>query len=245
MNKGAVLVLGARSDIGMAVAYRFAQAGYDIQLAARNVTSLDDDRADIEIRNSIKATLHEFNALNIQAHEAFVTTLPELPIIAVCTTGYMGEQKESERDMTSASLVMRSNYEGPSSVLGILANHFEKRGSGTLVGVSSVAGERGRASNYVYGSAKAGFTAFLSGLRNRLSQHNVNVITVLPGFVNTRMTAGMQLPIALTAQPSDVAASIVAASAQGKNIIYLKPIWRLIMLVIKSIPEKLFKRMTL
>jgi len=87
MNKGAVLVLGARSDIGMAVAYRFAQAGYDIQLAARNVTSLDDDRADIEIRNSIKATLHEFNALNIQAHEAFVTTLPELPIIAVCTTG--------------------------------------------------------------------------------------------------------------------------------------------------------------
>ena len=89
---------------------------------------------------------------------------------------------------------MRSNYEGPASILAVLANRFEERGSGTLVGISSVAGERGRATNYVYGSAKAGFTAFLSGLRNRLATRGVHVVTVLPGFVATQMTEGMDLP---------------------------------------------------
>jgi decaprenylphospho-beta-D-erythro-pentofuranosid-2-ulose 2-reductase len=245
MNKGSVLVLGARSDIGMAVAHRFAQAGYNIQLAARKVSSLDDDRSDLQIRNNIKVTLHEFDALDIQSHEAFVTALPVLPLIVVCTVGSMGDQTESAGNMASASRVMRSNFEGPASILGIVANHFEHRGSGTLVGVSSVAGERGRASNYVYGSAKAGFTAFLSGLRNRLSRHNVRVVTVLPGFVATRMTAGMQLPKLLTAQPAHVAEAIFGAVTKGKSTIYIKSIWRLIMAVIRIIPEALFKRTTL
>ena len=245
MNKGSVLVLGARSDIGMAVAHRFAQAGYNIQLAARKVSSLDDDRSDLQIRNNIKVTLHEFDALDIQSHEAFVTALPVLPLIVVCTVGSMGDQTESAGNMASASRVMRSNFEGPASILGIVANHFEHRGSGTLVGISSVAGERGRASNYVYGSAKAGFTAFLSGLRNRLSRHNVRVVTVLPGFVATRMTAGMQLPKLLTAQPAHVAEAIFGAVTKGKSTIYIKSIWRLIMAVIRIIPEALFKRTTL
>ena len=94
--------------------------------------------------------------------------LPELPSIAVCTVGLIGEQRENEQDVQSALHVMRSNYEGPASIFAELANHFTARSSGTLVGISSVAGERGRATNYVYGSAKAGFTAFLSGLRNGL-----------------------------------------------------------------------------
>ena len=168
-----------------------------------------------------------------------------LPLIVVCTVGFMGAQKENAGNMASASLVMRSNFEGPASIIGILANHFEHRGSGTLVGVSSVAGERGRASNYVYGAAKAGYTAFLSGLRNRLSRHNINVVTVLPGFVDTKMTAGMQLPKLLTAQPAHVADAIFVAVTQGKNTIYIKSIWRLIMAVIRILPEGLFKKMTL
>ena len=245
MKKGSVLILGARSDIGMAIAHRFAQAGYDIQLAARQASSLDDARSDLQVRNSVMVTLHEFDALNSQSHEAFVTALPALPLIVVCTVGFMGVQKENAGNMASASLVMRSNFEGPASILGILANHFEHRGSGTLVGVSSVAGERGRASNYVYGAAKAGYTAFLSGLRNRLSRHNINVVTVLPGFVDTKMTAGMQLPELLTAQPAHVADAIFVAVTQGKNTIYIKSIWRLIMAIIRIIPEMLFKRMTL
>ena len=106
-----------------------------------------------------------------------------------------------------------------------------------------MAGERGRATNYVYGSAKAGFTAFLSGLRNRLVKHGVHVVTVLPGFVATRMTEGMDLPARLTAQPSEVANAIAHAVERKKDVVYVRPIWWLIMMIIRNIPERVFKRM--
>jgi len=137
---------------------------------------------------------------------------------------------------------MRSNFEGPAVILGVLANRFVNRGSGTLVGISSVAGDRGRASNYVYGAAKAGFTAFLSGLRNRLAKQNVHVVTVKPGFVNTAMTAHLDLPARLTAEPREVALAIVQAVEKSRNIIYVRPIWRLVMTVICAIPEAVFKK---
>jgi len=242
MNKGSVLILAARSDIGMAVAHRFAQDGYDLQLAARQVTTLEDDRLDIQLRYNINVTLCEFDALNTQAHEAFVSSLTVLPIIVVSAIGYMGEQNKSEGDIDSALLVMRSNYEGPASILGVLANQFEKRGSGTLVGISSVAGDRGRASNYVYGSAKAGFTQFLSGLRNRLFLKNVHVITVKPGFVKTKMTADLLLPTFLTGSSEGLASAIYKAVLNNKNILLYKAIWTPIMLIIKAIPESIFKR---
>lgn len=138
---------------------------------------------------------------------------------------------------------MRSNCEGPASILAVLANGFEARGGGTLVGISSVAGDRGRATNYIYGSAKAGFTAFLSGLRNRLAKRGVHVVTVLPGFVATQMTEGMDLPAKLTAEPSEVAEAIASAVESKKDVIYVRPIWRLIMMIIRTIPERVFKRM--
>jgi hypothetical protein len=138
---------------------------------------------------------------------------------------------------------MRSNYEGPASILAVLANHFEARGSGVIVGISSVAGDRGRASNYVYGSAKAGFTAFLSGLRNRLAKHGVHVVTVLPGFVATRMTEEMTLPQRLVAEASEVADAIANAVHRERDLIYVRPSWRLIMFFIRRIPERLFKKM--
>jgi short-subunit dehydrogenase len=138
---------------------------------------------------------------------------------------------------------MRSNYEGPANVMALLANRFVDRGSGTLVGISSVAGERGRATNYVYGSAKAGFTAFLSGLRNRLAKQGVHVVTVLPGFVATQMTDGMDLPAKLTAQPREVAEATARTVAQKKDIIYVRPAWWLVMMIIRNLPEKVFKRM--
>src|ERR1700709_2942426 len=100
---------------------------------------------------------------------------------------------------------MRTNYEGPALILGMFAERFLKRGAGSIIGISSVAGDRGRGSNYIYGSAKAGFSAFLSGLRNRLASKGVHVITVKPGFVDTKMTEGMNLPSLLTAQPEEVA----------------------------------------
>lgn len=243
MSKPCVLVLGARSDIGRAVAHAFAARGHPVQLAARDAGSLAADRADIELRHGVAVSLHEFDALATETHDAFVEALPELPQVAVCAVGLMGRQDENERDPAAAVRVMRSNHEGPASILAVLANRFEARGSGTLVGISSVAGERGRATNYVYGSAKAGFTAFLSGLRNRLAKRGVHVVTVLPGFVATRMTEGMDLPARLTAQSGEVADAIARAVERRKDVIYVRPVWRLVMAVIRNIPERVFKRL--
>lgn len=243
MTNEAVLILGARSDIAMALAHRFANEGYDIQLAARNSDSLYEDKANIELRYRVEVTLHEFDALAIFSHEGFVDSLPQLPIIAVSAVGLMGEQLDNERDIQAAVNVMRSNFEGPACIFAILANRFEKRKSGTLVGISSVAGERGRGRNYVYGSSKAGFTTFLSGLRNRLANKGVHVISVLPGFVATKMTYGMNLPAKLIIDPKALAEIVHKGIVKKQNIIYVKPIWKLIMLIIRNIPEQIFKKM--
>jgi len=243
MTMPPVLILGARSDIGKAAAHKFAALGHPVQLAGRNAFSLEADKTDMELRHRVPVSLHEFDALATDTHEAFVANLPELPQIAVCAVGLMGRQAEHEREIAAAARVMRSNYEAPASILALLANRFEERGSGTIVGISSVAGDRGRATNYVYGSAKAGFTAFLSGLRNRLAKRGVHVVTVLPGFVATQMTEGMDLPAKLTAEPNEVADAIARAVERKKDVIYVRPIWRLIMLIIRNTPERIFKVM--
>ena len=156
-----------------------------------------------------------------------------------------GRTKKNEQDIELASNIIRSNFEGPASIFLIFANLFEQRGSGTLVGISSVAGERGRAKNYIYGSSKAGFTVFLSGLRNRLTMRGVHVVTVLPGFVATKMTDNIQLPKKITAQPDQVGKAIFNAVKKKTNIVYVSPIWRIIMMIIRNIPEQIFKKMKL
>ena len=141
--------------------------------------------------------------------------------------------------------MMRSNYEGPAQILGLFAERMAAAGGGTLVGVSSVAGDRGRASNYVYGSAKAGFTAFLSGLRNRLAKQGVHVLTVKPGFVATRMTEGMDTPKPLTAAPDEVGEAVFRAVERGRDVIYVRPVWAGVMGVIRALPERVFKKTSL
>jgi short-subunit dehydrogenase len=138
---------------------------------------------------------------------------------------------------------MRTNFEAPSLLIADAAQRFAQRGSGIIVGISSVAGDRGRASNFVYGSAKAGFTAFLSGLRARHSRSGLRVVTVKPGFVATRMTAGIALPVALTAQPDEVAGAVMRAIDRRRDVVYVRPVWRLIMAVVTHIPEALFKKL--
>ena len=243
MTGSPVLILGAGSDIGQAIAQAFAGEGHAIQLAARTSARLENVRADIALRHGVQVTLHDFDALDPGSHAAFVDGLPALPDVAVSAIGLMGQQEENARNLEQASLVMRSNFEGPASIFALLANRFEVRGSGTLVGISSVAGERGRATNYVYGSAKAGFTAFLSGLRNRLAGKGVHVVTVLPGFVNTAMTDGLDLPARLTADPDEVGVAVLRAVRKGRNVIYVRRIWWLIMAIIRNIPEAIFKKM--
>jgi short-subunit dehydrogenase len=242
---GRVLILGAWSDIGRAVAREFASRGYALQLAARQVERLEEDARHLRIAHRVEVTLHEFDALDLAHHAGFVAALPALPSVVVCAVGLLGDQTQAEQDALAADLVLRSNFNGPVSILGVCAAWFEEAGMGTLIGISSVAGERGRASNYVYGSAKAGFTAFLSGLRNRLSRRGVRVITVKPGFVRTRMTEHLKLPSPLTAEPEEVARAIVRACQGKAEIVYIRPIWFLIMLIIRHIPERIFKRLSL
>lgn len=238
-----LLILGAASDIGRAIARVYGAAGYDLILAARGVDRLEAEVTDLKHRCQAQAVLAEWDAL--APPEPFLDRLASLPDIAVCVVGLLGDQKTAEQDDVLADLVMRSNYNGPALILGALAHRMAQRGSGAIIGISSVAGDRGRASNYIYGSAKAGFTAFLSGLRNRLAKSGVTVLTVKPGFVDTAMTAGMKLPKPLTAQPQQVAAAILRAQQQGKDVLYVLPIWRLIMLIIGLIPESLFKKTNL
>lgn len=245
MTKGSVLIIGARSDIAIAIAHQYAAEGYSLQLAVRQSVEMEKNQSDLELRYRIAVSIHEFDALATNTHEGFLDSLPELPVIAISAVGYMGDQNESEESIEATIRVLRSNFEGPVSIFTLLANRFESRGNGTLVGISSVAGERGRATNYVYGSAKAGFTAYLSGLRNRLASKGVHVVTVLPGFVATQMTENMDLPKRLTAQPEEVAKSIFHAVERNGNVIYVYSIWRLIMMIIRTIPEQFFKRLKL
>lgn len=245
MNKGSILILGGKSDIGIALAHKFAKEGYNVQLSARNVKFLRPEQKNIQIRYSVRVTLYEFDAINIKSHDEFISSLDEIPMIAVSAVGYMGDQKDSEQNVKKASLIFRSNFEGPASVFSILANRFIERKSGTLIGISSVAGDRGKASNYIYGSAKSGFTTFLSGMRNRLNPYNINVITVLPGYVDTKMTKDLKLPKNLTASPEKVADTIFLCFLSGKDIVYVLSIWRIIMMIICMIPEKFFKKISL
>ena len=238
------LIIGATSDIGRAIAHRLAGDGYALQLAGRDPVRLDREIRDLQHRCG-SAAAYFCDVIEDRGGATFLDTLDSLPDVAVCVVGLLGDQAASQRDPAAAEQVMKTNFVGPALLMGVLAEQFARRGTGVLVGVSSVAGDRGRAVNYVYGSAKAGFTTFLSGLRNRLAGSGVHVVTVKPGFVRTRMTDGMALPSRLTAEPEEVAVAVVEAIRRRRDVIYVRPIWRLIMFVIRAIPERLFKRMTL
>ncbi|MGO9013523.1 MAG: SDR family oxidoreductase [Dissulfurispiraceae bacterium] len=240
-----LLVAGAKSDVARAVAAKFAQNGFNIYLAARNYDQGVHDGNDLEIRYGVKTAVVEFNALDYAAHQAIYDVFPEKPLGVVCAVGYLGDQKKAETDFGETRKIIESNFMGCVSLLNIVARDFEQRKEGFIIGISSVAGDRGRQSNYTYGSAKAAFSVYLSGLRNRLSHYNVRVITVKPGFINTKMTEGMQLPRLLTAEPADVAQDIFRAYKSGKDIVYTKWFWKWIMLAIRAIPERIFKKMNL
>ena len=237
------LILGASSDMAIAIARKFASHNYDVQLAARNTGPLEASRSDINIRHNVQCTLHAFDALNYTSHKSFVEQLNPRPDVTICVFGYLGDAMKARTDWQEAERILHTNYTGAVSILDRVADHYAQQKQGVIVGISSVAGERGRQSNYHYGSAKAGFTAYLSGLRNRLFPEGVHVVTVQPGFVYTRMTENLQLPKLLTGHPSDVANTVYSAVKNKKNIVYVKWFWRWIMLIIRSIPEFMFKKM--
>ena len=240
-----VLILGATSDMGVAIARKFAAEKYNIQLAARKPDQLQPLQSDLQIRYGITCTTHQFDALAFHTHHSFYESLPVKPDVAVMVAGYMDENEATIADWQKSLTTINTNYTGAVSILNIIAADFKDKMQGTIVGISSVAGNRGRQSNYIYGSAKAAFTAYLSGLRNSMFPYNVDVLTVLPGFVYTKMTEHLQLPKMLTAHPEDVATAVYSAVSKRKNIIYVKWFWKWIMLVITSIPESIFKKLKL
>jgi len=245
MKKYSVLILGAQSDIAKSIARKFGENKYNLVLAAKNIAELKIQSTDLIMRYNIEVDIYEFDILKNENYEKFLNSLKEIPSIAICAIGFMGEQKDNEKNIDLRTKVLRTNYEGPINIISELANIYENNGYGTIVGISSVAGERGRSSNYIYGSAKAGFTAFLSGLRNRLAKKKVHVLTVLPGTVHTKMTLGHKLPKMFTSHPDKVASDIFKGIIKKKNVVYTMGIWRLIMMIIKLIPERIFKKLNL
>lgn len=240
-----VLILGSKSDIGRAIAHRFASKGFNAYLAGRNAADIEKDVSDIKLRFEKEAKAVEWDALKLDEHQSVWDSLNPKPSVVVSVAGFMPKQEDAEKSLALQQQTLMTNYNGLVNFLEIATTHLEKEGQGTIIGISSVAGERGRASNYFYGSAKAGFSAYLSGLRNRLAKKGVHVVTVKPGFVYTQMTEGLDLPPLLTAKPEGVAKSVYKAYRKKKNILYTKWFWKYIMLIIRNIPEFMFKKMKL
>ncbi|WP_295795819.1 SDR family oxidoreductase [Mucilaginibacter sp.] len=238
-----VLVLGATSDIGIAIAKKFAAAGYNIQLAARKPELLGPLKSDIEIRYKVACSTYAFDARKYNSHAVFFDALK--PDVTITIFGTMYEEEDAFNDWALAETMINTNYTGAVSILNIAAKYYIAQQKGAIIGISSVAGDRGRASKLIYGSSKAAFTAYLAGLRNKCFKDNVHVMTVKPGFVYTRMTENMPLPKPLTSTPEEVADIVYNGFTQKKNTIYVKWFWRYIMLIIKNIPEFQFKKMKL
>lgn len=240
-----ILILGGSSDLGIALARKYASEKYSISVAGRSLVEMEMIAADLVIRYSIDAKGYQFDARDFSSHQRFYDGLILKPDIAICLFGFMGNTGDALENWNDTQQVIETNYSGAVSICNILANEFLKNKTGMIIGISSVAGDRGRGSNFIYGSAKAAFTAYLSGLRNRVFKSGVHVMTVKPGFMYTKMTENLPLPALLTATPDEAAHAIFIAGRQKKNIVYIKWFWRYLMLIITNLPESIFKKLSL
>lgn len=239
-----VLILGATSAIARATAAAFAARGDDLYLASRDEAELRRIAADLRLRYGVEVHHGLFDAVATDTHAAFfnsvIAAMPDLSGV-VLAFGYLGDQLAA-RDFSAGEKVIAANFTGAASILSLCANHFEPLHYGFIIGITSVAGDRGRQSNYVYGAAKGALSLYLQGLRNRLYPSGVRVITVKPGFVDTAMTYGLP-GLFLVASPQNIGKRIVRTLDKSADVVYLPWFWRYIMLIIKHIPEFIFKRM--
>jgi short-subunit dehydrogenase len=242
-----VLVIGATSTIAKAVARLLAQRGDCFYLVARNGARTQAVADDLVVRGADGAYFEQMDANDIAAHEPMLKraaeTLGGIDTVIIAH-GSLGDQHVCEQCVQAMMNEIATNGLSVLALATLVGSYLAERGSGTLVVLSSVAGDRGRQSNYVYGSAKALVTTFLSGLRQRLHRRGVCVITVKPGPVDTPMTAGMEKGL-LWSDPPRVAAGIVRAIDRRASVVYVPGYWRPIMAVIRSIPERAFRRLAL
>ena len=242
-----VLIVGAASAIAQATARIFAASADSIFLVGRNPQLLAAIAADLKVRGAPAVGFEQMDVNDFAAHEAMLARAEQsmngLDTVLIAH-GTLSDQKACE---SSVELTLRELATNGVSVIALLtriAARFESRRAGTIVVISSVAGDRGRQSNYVYGSAKALVSAFLSGLRQRLHKSGVAVITIKPGFVDTPMTAALPKG-ALWAQPEQVAFGIVRAIDRSSTVVYLPGFWRPIMFIIRAVPERIFRSLRL
>ncbi|MCW3005130.1 MAG: short-chain dehydrogenase [Conexibacter sp.] len=243
-----VVIIGATSAIAEATARLYAAEGASMFLMARNEERLTTLAADLQVRGARSVALEPLDANALDRHAALIerafATLGRIDVVLIAH-GTLGDQVACERDFARALEEWNTNAVSVLSLLTQLANRMEAQGSGTIAVITSVAGDRGRASNYVYGTAKGALNIFLQGLRNRLYRAGVDVLTIKPGFVDTPMTAHIEKKGALWATPATVAAGIKRAIERRRLIVYVPGFWWMIMLIIKAIPERIFRRLRL
>ena len=242
-----VLALGATSAIAEATLRIFAARGASFFLVARNADKLNAVAADLRTRGATSVATVVMDLDDTAAHPAILAEAAghlggiELALLA---HGILGDQSLAESSYPATEAILGTNFLSPVSMITWLANYFESSGQGTLAVISSVAGDRGRKSNYVYGASKGALNIFLDGVRNRIDRSGVHVLTIKPGFVATPMTAHLPQN-ALFAHPSQVAQGIVKAIEKRKDIAYVPAFWALIMLIIRSVPGRIFKKLNL
>lgn len=241
-----MIVLGSTSEVAQAFVEKALQEGekYErIYLFTSNKEATERFAKHIDVKFLQLSEVIELDltkAINYSEFENINSNL------LFCATGYLGEgTEEGLYDNKNTERIIDINYSKLVPVINYFAQKFESKRSGAIIGLSSVAGDRGRQSNFIYGSAKAAFTAYLSGLRNYLFEKKVHVLTVKPGFMATKMTEGLPLNPKLTATPKRAAECIYKAFKKQKNVAYVLPIWGIIMLIIRNIPEFIFKKLKL
>ncbi len=241
-----MIVLGSNSEIAQQFVEECLVKGEKypvVYLLSSNTETTEKFAQHINVKYLQQSEIIELDLMKELDYSKFENIRSEL---LFCASGYLGLGTEDglyDRDNTEK--IIDINYAKLVPVLNFFAQKMESQRSGTMVVLSSVAGERGRQSNFIYGSAKAGLTAYLSGLRNYLFDKKVHILTVKPGFMATKMTEGLPLNPALTATPKQAASGIYKAYKKQKNVAYILPIWAIIMLIIRNIPEFIFKKMKL
>jgi decaprenylphospho-beta-D-erythro-pentofuranosid-2-ulose 2-reductase len=242
-----ILALGATSAIAEATLRIFAERGARFFLVARNADRLNAVAADLSTRGAAHVATFVMDLDDTAAHPAMLTAASEslgTIELALLAHGILGDQLEAEASYPVTEAILGTNFMAPVSLITWLANYFEASRQGTLAVISSVAGDRGRKSNYVYGASKGALNVFLDGVRNRIDRSGVQVLTIKPGFVATPMTAHLpQNP--LFAPPAAVARGIVKAIEKHKDVVYVPAFWALIMLIIRAVPRSIFKKLNL
>jgi decaprenylphospho-beta-D-erythro-pentofuranosid-2-ulose 2-reductase len=238
------LVLGASSPIARAVARRIAERGHAILLAGRDLDDLRMTAADLGLRGAARVEVLPFDAADLESHAGFAARCAELaaggPLAVLVAFALMPEQDDIDADPSLVRRTIDATFTGAASVLHHLTPQLER--GGRVVVLGSVAGDRGRPRNYVYGAAKAGLHVYLQGLRARLHRRGVPVTTVKLGFVDTAMTFGRPGTF-LVASPEATAAAILRHAERGADVCYVPGFWRVVMLAIRLVPERLFKRL--